>query len=123
MSGVSAKIRQRDKFLNLLYRSFKISLYVLAILIVLLLSQMIIGFQYYTILLIGILSFSFGMGAIVSCFLSYKIFSWYRSNASDKKRNKLGILLIALTITTLCLGMGLTLSVNANVLLLQSPAT
>src|SRR5581483_6164331 len=77
MSRVSAKIRHRDKFLNLLYRSFKISQYVLAILIVLLLSQMIIGFQYYTILLIGILSFSFGMGAIVSCFLSYKIFSWY----------------------------------------------
>jgi hypothetical protein len=64
---------------------------------------MLLTHQYYTSLIVFIIAISFVPSVIISGFLSYKFFLWYKL-AENKRKNDIVILLYALAFSLVAIG-------------------
>jgi hypothetical protein len=98
-----------SRFFNRLSRAIPLILYTNLAIIVCVITQMLIFGSYHLYLLIAITALSGTVGCLLMGFRFYKFLSWYKSN----KRN---IMILAFTIQTFLLTLGMTSSVVLNTL-------
>lgn len=122
-SKSTLRLRKVDRTVDLLFKLSRVCQYSLATLLFVLTLQVLFSSQYYSFILLAILFISFGNATVVTLFLSYKMFSWYKSNRDDGNGSNVGTFIVALTVAILCIGTMLTSFVNANILLQESPAS
>ncbi len=88
---VGSDLRARKRDLDYIYKATVITHYVLIGILVVMISQMLISSEYYTILMIASTTIGYLLGAVLMGIFSYRFFLWFKFN----KRNVL-ILLFAI---------------------------
>ncbi len=99
----NSELRKKRPELNRMYHTIILTQYVLMGILAFIILQMVFGSEYYTLLLVAMITIGSVVGGMMMGVLCYRFFSWYRSN-----RRNIPILLYGLaaglTSATLAIG-------------------
>jgi hypothetical protein len=77
---VSADLRARKRDLDYMYKATSITHYLLMGILVIMIGQMLISSEYYTILMMAATTIGYLLGALIMGILSYRFFLWFKFN-------------------------------------------
>ena len=116
---VSISIRSKERQFDIMYKGMVVIQYVLSFIFLFLIVQILSTHQYYTTMIVSIITISFVPCIIIAGFLSYRFFLWYK--LAENKRKSIVILLYHLAFSLVAIG-AMARVIFYNGMLLAKPA-
>jgi hypothetical protein len=116
---VSISIRSKERQFDIMYKGMVTIQYVLSFIFLFLTVQTLSTHQYYTTMIVSIITISFVPCIIIAGFLSYRFFLWYK--LAENKRKSIVILLYPLAFSLVAIG-AMARVIFYNGMLLAKPA-
>jgi hypothetical protein len=116
---VSISIRSKERQFDIMYKGMVVIQYVLSFIFLFLIAQILSTHQYYTTMIVSIITISFVPCIIIAGFLSYRFFLWYK--LAENKRKSIVILLYHLAFSLVAIG-AMARVIFYNGMLLAKPA-
>jgi hypothetical protein len=115
LKQLSSAVRSKAPYFNKLYKLLTISQYVIAGILIVIIFQIVLYSHYYVILTIAATTISYTLACIIMSLVSYRFFSWYKSNKDNT------VLLYALASAMVALSTGTHLLTHNTILLEKKP--
>lgn len=116
---VRISIRSKERQFDIMYKGMVAIQYVLSFIFLFLIVQILSTHQYYTTMIVSIITISFVPCIIIAGFLSYRFFLWYK--LAENKRKSIVILLYPLAFSLVAIG-AMARVIFYNGMLLAKPA-
>lgn len=115
LKQMSNGVRSKESYFNKLYNLLTIAQYIIAGILFLIIFQILLTFHYYIVSTIAATTISYALACIIMSIVSYRFFSWYKSNKDNT------VLLYALASAMVAISTGSHLLTHNAILLEKKP--